>query len=407
MDKIRFRYLPIKYNHSSRRGTKLEYIVVHDTGNPRKGAGAKNHYYYFSRANRKSSAHYFVDSLEIIQIVGDSRASWHCGDNQGFGTALNNVTNSNSIGVELCINSDGDYNKAYNNLIILIQNLMKFHNIPAEKVVRHYDVSRKNCPGTFKPNNWARWRDFKKKIKEPLTIYIDLSKFDTYSIKLKEQDEETKEISQYEIKGENSKYYKKGILQVIETTADNIYIQQLGGKTLRQVGAFGINGTFFDPKAPEKSESTWSISINNGLPIGKNAHINHPNKNIKRATIIHGEGKTTVERINNIDEVKRKVDWAIGGVGLYPSYDPKLEKVPTDITRKTNHTAIAFKGNTIYLIVSGKCTLVELRNRILQKIKPDGAIAIDGGGSTQLFYKNNVGIHTKRRLNSIIGLKLT
>lgn len=38
------------------------------------------------------------------------------------------------------------------------------------------------------------------------------------------------------------------------------------------------------------------------------------------------------------------------------------------------------------------------------KLNIDGAIALDGGGSTQMFYKNNFGIHTARKLNNIVGV---
>lgn len=109
---VAFKYRPIKYNHSSRRGNSVKFIVIHDTANKSAGANALNHYRYFSRCNRNASAHYFVDDKEIVQIVGDSRAAWHCGDNQGYGRALNGCTNLNSIGVELCINKDGNYDKA-------------------------------------------------------------------------------------------------------------------------------------------------------------------------------------------------------------------------------------------------------------------------------------------------------
>ena len=34
----------IKYNFSSRGGEKIKYIVIHDTGNTKKGAGADNHF---------------------------------------------------------------------------------------------------------------------------------------------------------------------------------------------------------------------------------------------------------------------------------------------------------------------------------------------------------------------------
>lgn len=152
----------IKYNYSSRSNQRIEYIVIHDTGNPSKGAGADNHYRYFNGGNRNASAHYFVDDKEIIQTVEDTNASWHCGDGKGkYG-----ITNSNSIGVEICINSDGDYQKAVANAAELIKHLMEKHNIPIEKVVRHYDASSKICPRTMSHNNWEKWNTFKQSLQE-------------------------------------------------------------------------------------------------------------------------------------------------------------------------------------------------------------------------------------------------
>ena len=83
--------------------------------------------------------------------------TWHCGDGKGkYG-----ITNSNSIGIEICINSDGNYNTAFQNAVELTKHLMKELNIPLEKVVRHYDASRKNCPARMNKNGWALWNTFK------------------------------------------------------------------------------------------------------------------------------------------------------------------------------------------------------------------------------------------------------
>lgn len=166
-----FKYDPIPTNQSSRYNNKIEWIVIHDTANENPGADAIAHKKFFSNY-RGASAHYFVDDTRVIQIVADSKAAWHCGENQGYGRALNGCTNSNSIGVELCINSDGNYEEAYENLIELVKNLMYYHKIPAERVCRHYDVSRKKCPGTFFKKNL--WEKFKKDIQEEREYNIDI-----------------------------------------------------------------------------------------------------------------------------------------------------------------------------------------------------------------------------------------
>lgn len=148
----------IKFNYSS--GNKPTYLVIHDTGNTGSGANALAHYNYFNGGDRQASAHYFVDSSNIIQTVEHSNASWHCGDGGGkYG-----ITNYNSIGIEICINSDGNYSQAVSNAVELTKYLMNSLSIPANRVVRHYDASRKNCPGSMSANNWAAWNNFKSRI---------------------------------------------------------------------------------------------------------------------------------------------------------------------------------------------------------------------------------------------------
>ena len=148
----------IQYNFSS--NNNIKYIVIHDTANTDSGANAEAHYRYFNGGDRQASAHYFVDDKEIVQLVEDFNASWHCGDGGGaYG-----ITNHNSIGVEICVNCNGDYGKAVNNTVDLVKLLMNKYNIPIDRVVRHYDASRKICPQSMSDNNWAKWWEFKNKL---------------------------------------------------------------------------------------------------------------------------------------------------------------------------------------------------------------------------------------------------
>lgn len=150
----------VKYNFSSRNGTPIKYIVIHDTGNTSKGADANAHYSFFNSADRQSSAHYFVDDSQVLRIIKDSDKSWHCGDGNGrYG-----ITNANSIGIEICININGDFNIAFDKAAQLTSLLMKKYNISISNVVRHYDASRKICPNIMSKNNWLLWLDFLEKV---------------------------------------------------------------------------------------------------------------------------------------------------------------------------------------------------------------------------------------------------
>ena len=150
---MRFLFRQIKKNFRSRKETPIKYLVIHDTGNTGKGASALAHRNYVENNKRGASAHYFVDDKVIVQYVGDSLAAGSVGDGKGkYG-----ITNANSLSIEMCINSDADYAKTYKNTVELTKNLMKKFNIPIERVVRHYDASRKNCPGHMRQNNWSKW----------------------------------------------------------------------------------------------------------------------------------------------------------------------------------------------------------------------------------------------------------
>ena len=145
----------------------VQYLVIHDTGNTNKGATAINHYYYFLN-NVGRSAHYFVDDHEVIQIIEDKDGAWHCGDGKGqYG-----ITNTNSLSIETCVNSDGNYEEAIQNTIDLAAYLMYTYNLPMDRLVRHYDASRKNCPAQMNQDGqWTDWYNFKAAVAAKLKTY--------------------------------------------------------------------------------------------------------------------------------------------------------------------------------------------------------------------------------------------
>lgn len=115
-----------------------KFITVHQTGNRNRGANSLNHSKFVNKGS-KVTWHYTVDETCIIQHFSDNVRCWHCGDGKGNG-------NYNSIGIELCINKDGDYIGTINNGIKLIKYLMNKYQIPITNVVQHNYWSGKNCP---------------------------------------------------------------------------------------------------------------------------------------------------------------------------------------------------------------------------------------------------------------------
>ncbi|WP_277680322.1 N-acetylmuramoyl-L-alanine amidase [Gracilibacillus dipsosauri] len=132
-----------------------KYITIHQTGNTSKGADAQAHARLQANGNSRSASwHYQVDDKEIIQSFEDSAQCWHAGDGRSTG-------NLNSIGIELCINSDGNYKKTLENGAELVRHLMDKYNISINNVKQHNHWSGKNCPAQIRANKQGiSWNDF-------------------------------------------------------------------------------------------------------------------------------------------------------------------------------------------------------------------------------------------------------
>lgn len=139
-------------NYGSQRSTgDIKYIVIHYTGND--GDTAVNNGKYFQGANRKASAHYFVDDSTVVHSVPDNRIAWSVGGakyNNNGGRLYGVAKNANTLNIEMCDDyKNGTVKATYatiNNTLILTRELMKKYNVPVSNVIRHYDVNGKSCP---------------------------------------------------------------------------------------------------------------------------------------------------------------------------------------------------------------------------------------------------------------------
>ncbi|WP_243176136.1 peptidoglycan recognition protein family protein [Clostridium cadaveris] len=138
----------ISINYSKGVTISPKYIVIHDTDNRDRGATAQaNRNYFANHPNAQASAHYIVDDENIIQCLEDTWRGWHIGDRySGVNPDVPEANNGNSIGIEICVNRDGDFNKAMTNSIDLVKYLMNKHGIDVDHVIRHKDATGKNCP---------------------------------------------------------------------------------------------------------------------------------------------------------------------------------------------------------------------------------------------------------------------
>lgn len=136
---------------SARDVSKIKYIVIHSTAND--GDSDESNGKYFRNKIVKASANYFVDDDSITQSVPDNYIAYAVGGkkyNNAGGRLHGTVTNANSISIELCdtVRNGVVYpsQKTINNAIELTQMLMKKYNVPAHRVIRHWDANGKSCP---------------------------------------------------------------------------------------------------------------------------------------------------------------------------------------------------------------------------------------------------------------------
>jgi N-acetylmuramoyl-L-alanine amidase len=163
---------------------KPEYITIHQTGNTAKGANAAMHNKYVHSVAPNPSWTFTVDDHEAYQHLPLNENGWHASD------GTNGAGNRKSIGIEICVNKDGNLAKAEANAAWLCAKLIRevktLKPFPA-CMKQHYDWSKKNCPAQIRgrKNGWANFLaaveshlKTEAEITRPIGIYVDGKKAD-------------------------------------------------------------------------------------------------------------------------------------------------------------------------------------------------------------------------------------
>lgn len=160
--------ITINRNFVSTRNTYIsrnvpKYIVIHETDNYARGAGARRHAEAQFLGHLGTSVQYYSGSDGIYQAAEHTDGTYSIGIEYGGNHAVRDANNRNTINIEICVNSDGDYEKARANAIALVKYLMEETGIPADRVIRHFDAKGKYCPRKMMDNP-DLWVDFRKQI---------------------------------------------------------------------------------------------------------------------------------------------------------------------------------------------------------------------------------------------------
>lgn len=158
------------YNHNTGNIDRIKYIVIHYVGAL---GGARANCQWYAGGDRGASAHYFVDfDGAVWQSVEDKDIAWHCGAKS---YRHPECRNANSIGIEMCVRNKGSQADTSHDwyfedatveaAIRLTRELMDKYHVPADHVIRHYDVTGKICPNPYVYNTTAHtWDAFKAAI---------------------------------------------------------------------------------------------------------------------------------------------------------------------------------------------------------------------------------------------------
>ena len=143
----------IDVDGTSRRGEELEDvqdIVIHYVGNP--GTTAEQNRCYYCNPESSVSSHFLIgldgEILQCLPLYEKSSAT--------------NWRNADTISIEVCHPDDsGQFTGAtYASLVRLTAWLMDACGLGQDHIIRHYDVTGKECPKYFVVNEQA-WEQFK------------------------------------------------------------------------------------------------------------------------------------------------------------------------------------------------------------------------------------------------------
>lgn len=151
-------------NDYSRPGIETDRItgiVIHYTANP--GSTAMDNRNYFESLKDKQDnqvSSNFVIGLEgeIVQCVPTWEVAY-----------ASNNRNNDTVSIECChLDESGEFTQeTYRSMVQLSAWLCLKFDLDEKDVIRHYDVTGKNCPKYFVENEEA-WQQFRKDIKEAI-----------------------------------------------------------------------------------------------------------------------------------------------------------------------------------------------------------------------------------------------
>ena len=147
------------YCRSGEKQGIIVNIVVHWVGNAGSSAIGNRNYFNSLATSHKTyaSSHYIIGlNGEIIRCIPEDEVAFHAGSYS---------MNRKSIGIETCHPDwEGKFNEVtYNSLVELCVDICRRYNLGIDAIIRHYDVTGKECPRYYVRNE-SEWIKFKNDV---------------------------------------------------------------------------------------------------------------------------------------------------------------------------------------------------------------------------------------------------
>ena len=172
----------------TRKLTSVKAIVIHYTGN--NGDTAENNGRYFAGSNtRAAGAHFFVgQDGSVVQSIDMERIAWAVGGSKysncaqtGGGKYYGTYTNANTVSIELCDNATKDPSDKQVKAVKQLIKYIRKQCTNAKKVIRHFDVNGKSCPGRMCSD--SAWNNFLSRIGEA-SVTETVATSDSYKVRI-------------------------------------------------------------------------------------------------------------------------------------------------------------------------------------------------------------------------------
>lgn len=155
---------PNEYSRPGAALNEVKGVVIHYTANPGTSAIANRNYFEGLKDSHaaKASSHFIIGlEGEVVQCIPCSEISY-----------ASNYRNEDTVSIECCIEEDtGKFNQAtYHAAVHLTAWLAERYGLKVSDVIRHYDVTGKECPKYF-VNFPAAWDQFLADVQAYLDRY--------------------------------------------------------------------------------------------------------------------------------------------------------------------------------------------------------------------------------------------